>query len=292
MRNRNYTTELKNIKQWIIDNNKYPSSITDNVIEQKYHRELCYIKGITIKSYNAYYTEEERKAFIKNNPSVLEEMKVLEEIEEIKFGLYVKALKDIKEVISKEGFELSDLTIDIKERLITIKTNITHTLSKNDKNTYMEIHPNFVVLLKELEDIETIIQQLRNKNKVNNDNKKSKGIKEKTDNKSKTKEPKKSKIVNKYLENLSYIKQWMEDNNINRPPHASKKADEQELLAARRYQRLKSSLIIPYLGYEKEEEKQLFESKHPELKEVLEFYYSVQENNNDKNEQNTDDDGR
>ena len=255
-----------NIKQWMKNNNTTIPPRTQNKKkdvpeeEAKLGNSLSYIRNQLIKSYTELTTEEEKEKYKRIHPELEEVMAIIEKIDRNNISINLQNVLNIKQWmennnttippraqnkkkdVPEEEAKLGNSLSYIRNQLIKPYTELT---TEEKKEEYKRIHP-------ELEEVMAIIEEIDR-----ND-------------------------ISIYLKNALNIKDWMENNNTTIPPRQQNEKEtipKKEAKLGQELSEIRRRLIKPYTALTKEEEKEEYKRKHPELEEVMVIIEEIDRNN-------------
>ena len=249
-----YLTNAKKIKEWMEEKNttKPPAVSSQNKEEKKLGRALNYIKNVLIKSYKTLENEEEKRKFEEKHPEIIEVMEIVNWIDENNISLSLLQARKIKEWMEKNGTTKPPVRGSQNEgekKLGYALNNLKNGLikqykmleSEEEKRKFEEKHP-------EIFEIVQIVDEINANN------------------------------ISPYLKNARDIKEWMEKNGTIKPPVRGSQNEEEKKLGCA-LNNLKNGLIKQYKMLESEEEKRKFETKHPEIFEIVQIVDEIDANN-------------
>ena len=249
-----YLANARQIKAWMEKNNttKPPRSQNGDDTEKRLGQALSTIREKFIKPYLQLETEDEKIKFENEHTELREILQIVNWIDENNISPNLSNAIQIQEWMKGHTTTKppSGASKDEEERrlglaLTGIRRNLINpykTLqTEEEKNEFEAKHP-------ELQEVMQIIDEIDKNN------------------------------ISPNLTNIKEIKKWMEQRETIKPPTSNSKDDEEQRLG-RALQYIKQTLIKPYNDLQTEEERQQFQTEHPELQEILQIVNWIDENN-------------
>ena len=251
----NYLKNAKKIRSWIIQREKsrIPSQRAKKQSERTLANALNAIKRDVINVYMQLETEEQRDEYRKKYPEIDELLEIYNEIVELREkqkmdreNLRLQYAKEIREWLENNRWRKSPSihSKDEEERILGIEYNklreqllnpYKKLQTEQEKEEFRKKHPH----------IDEILELL-----VINE-----------------------KPINNCLKNVKLIKEWMEKNSLNKAPSQAAK-DKEEKTYASALSNIRCKVKI-YLELEKEEEREEFRAKFPEIEEIIEILQEI-----------------
>ena len=252
-----YLRHAREIEKWVKVNEKakFPSIMSKDEKEIKLGNAIRNIREKLIKPYLQLKTEEEKEKYKKEHPEIDEVIRILQEIEENFRDIKLKQAKDIRDWMlnnKNKKLPLRNIANEDERKLNNAYRNLKGSLinpylqleTEEEKEKYKKQHP-------ELEKIMEVMQEI---NELG---------------------------VPISLKNAREIKKWASKGRKKKFP-STVANNEYEKKLGWKLVNIRRGIINPYLQLETEEEKEKYKKQHPELEEVMEILYEIDNDNKDK----------
>ena len=250
-----YLIQLEEIKEWVErqEEPRKPYQNSKDKEENKLAHSWKYIQYKLIKPYLKLSLEEKQK-YQQKYPNIDEAVKIVNEIN-IMTSFHLINLRKIKEWIERqeEPRKPSSISKDKEERKLAtkwnyIKCNIIQPYLgisiEKEKEKYKQKYPEIEEIIRMVNEIEI--------------------------------------MASTHLINLRKIKEWIRKQEKPKKPSRTSKDKEEKRFGDILEINIKYNLIKPYLELKTEKEKERYRQIHPEIDEVMEMVFDIEENYGDK----------
>ena len=242
------------IKKWMEDREsiKPPAISSNDYNEKRLGIALSNIRQKLIKPYSQLESEEDKAQFIAEHPELQEILQIVNWIDENNISPYLANARQIKAWMEENNTtkpprsQNGDATEKrLGKALSTIRQKFIKPYlqleTEDEKIKFENEHP-------ELRETLQIVNWIDEKN------------------------------ISPNLSNAIQIQEWMKDHTTTKPPSAASR-DEVERRLGLALTEIRRNIINPYKKLQTEEEKNEFETKHPELQEVMRIIDEIDKNN-------------
>lgn len=242
------------IKKWMEDREsiKPPAISSNDYNEKRLGIALSNIRQKLIKPYSQLESEEDKAQFIAEHPELQEILQIVNWIDENNISPYLANARQIKAWMEENNTtkpprsQNGDATEKrLGQALSTIRQKFIKPYlqleTEDEKIKFENEHP-------ELRETLQIVNWIDEKN------------------------------ISPNLSNAIQIQEWMKDHTTTKPPSAASR-DEVERRLGLALTEIRRNIINPYKKLQTEEEKNEFETKHPELQEVMRIIDEIDKNN-------------
>ena len=242
------------IKKWMEDREsiKPPAISSNDYNEKRLGIALSNIRQKLIKPYSQLESEEDKAQFIAEHSELQEILQIVNWIDENNISPYLANARQIKAWMEENNTtkpprsQNGDATEKrLGKALSTIRQKFIKPYlqleTEDEKIKFENEHP-------ELRETLQIVNWIDEKN------------------------------ISPNLSNAIQIQEWMKDHTTTKPPSAASR-DEVERRLGLALTEIRRNIINPYKKLQTEEEKNEFETKHPELQEVMRIIDEIDKNN-------------